>query len=145
MGAKGGGRRVRFNSNEPRNCFTQLAIICLKILPRIREWLAVWYDTNIIQCASPSAFDCAPIAQLLMVPERPSRRVIKRHRMCMRARTRGSLAYLRAIHVHRMCFYVNANQRSGWTGNGYKNDWNFMIFVDITVSFSTNLLFNEVF
>jgi len=31
-----------------------------------------------------------------MVPERLSRRVIKRHRMCMRARIPGSPAYLRA-------------------------------------------------
>lgn len=41
-GGREGGRRgseigVRFNSNESRNCFTQSAIICLKILPRIRE------------------------------------------------------------------------------------------------------------
>lgn len=40
-GWRGGEIGVRFNSNEPRNCFTQSAIICLKILPRIRERLAV--------------------------------------------------------------------------------------------------------
>lgn len=72
-GEGGRGRRrdigVRFNSNEPRNCFTQSAIICLKILPRTTHSP---FDMirNIIQCASPSVFDCAPIVQLLMVTTR---------------------------------------------------------------------------
>lgn len=70
-GGRGRDIGVRFNSNEPRNCFTQSAIICLKILPRTTHSP---FDMirNIIQCASPSAFDCAPIAQLLMVTTRRS-------------------------------------------------------------------------
>lgn len=47
-GGREGGRviGVRFNSNEPRNCFTQSAIICLKILPRIPRTVRrlIWYE-----------------------------------------------------------------------------------------------------
>lgn len=47
-----------FSGNDPRNCFTQSAIMRLKISRGIRDQPAVWCDTNIIYCSLSAAFDC---------------------------------------------------------------------------------------